>query len=84
MRGEAARDDKFIDVARLFRYASDRVPELSKDTGGLQRPVSVAPVGKSFNIGMLTKKTAAQIKLGAAKRSCSVHALSTPRRSTTI
>jgi uncharacterized caspase-like protein len=55
MRGAALRDDEFVDVARLFAFASDRVPELANDIGGIQRPLVASPQGgSSFDIGQLT------------------------------
>ncbi len=46
--------DKFghVDVMKLFRYATDRVPELAKGIGGIQTPVPVGPLGRSFAIGI--------------------------------
>ncbi len=46
--------DKFghVDVMNLFRYATERVPELAKGIGGIQTPVPVGPLGKSFPIGI--------------------------------
>ncbi len=46
--------DKFghVDVMKLFRYATDRVPELAKGIGGIQTPVPVGPLGRSFPIGI--------------------------------
>lgn len=39
--------DKFghVDIMKLFRYATDRVPELAKGIGGIQTPVPVGPLG---------------------------------------
>ncbi|MCK6694815.1 MAG: caspase family protein, partial [Thermoanaerobaculia bacterium] len=46
--------DKFghVDVMKLFRYACERVPELAKGIGGIQTPVPVGPLGRSFPIGI--------------------------------
>jgi hypothetical protein len=54
MRGAALKEDQFVDVSTLFSFAADRVPELARDIGGIQRPVIASPKGgASFDIGQL-------------------------------
>jgi hypothetical protein len=54
MRGAALRDGEFVDVAKLFGYATDLVPTLARGIGGIQEPIVSAPKGASFDIGQLT------------------------------
>lgn len=64
MKGAALRDGKFVDVVRLFDYAADRVPELSQNVGGIQRPVISSPSNSSsFDVGMIINQDAVQIPL---------------------
>ena len=37
--GAALRDGEFVEVEKLFIYATDRVPALAGDIGGVQRPL---------------------------------------------
>ena len=56
IRGAALREDKFIDINRLFQYAHDRVPVLAEGIGGIQTPQVFSPQGaQSFDIGLLTE-----------------------------
>jgi WD40 repeat protein len=55
MRGGKLREGQFVDVIELFGYAADKVPELAKDIGGIQRPQVASPKGgTSFDIGQVT------------------------------
>jgi len=55
MKGEKLRNDKYVDVASLFNYAADKVPEIAKGVGGIQRPVIASPKGgASFDIGQVS------------------------------
>ncbi len=55
IRGAALRDNEYVDVSRLFNFAADRVPDMARDIGGVQRPVITSPKGGgSFDIGRLT------------------------------
>jgi WD40 repeat protein len=65
MKGAALRENTFIDVMSLFQYASDEVPILAKNIGGIQRPQIRCPYeAQSFDIGMFTdrEKTLLTIK----------------------
>ena len=54
MRGAALRDDKFVDVNKLFQHAADTVPDLARNIGGIQQPRIITPHGgASFDIGEL-------------------------------
>lgn len=59
MRGEALREEEFVDVQDLFQYAQTRVPKLAKEMRGIQRPLMAMPSkgkasgGGSFDIGRL-------------------------------
>lgn len=64
MRGAALREQEYLDVDRLFGFASDTVPELAQDIGGIQRPVVAAPEGgQSFDLGRLPGDVRAKVPL---------------------
>jgi WD40 repeat protein len=67
MRGAALKNDVEIDVNKLFQYAADRVPELARDVGGIQRPQILPGVGGSFDVGELQKEDKERIPLAAVK-----------------
>jgi WD40 repeat protein len=68
MRGAALRDNKYVDVSRLFEYAADEVPQLARNIGGVQRPLIAAPqAGASFDIGELETADKAAIPLAVVK-----------------
>lgn len=57
IRGAALREEKFVDVNKLFQYAQDRVPALAEGLGGIQTPQVFSPQGnQSFDIGLLTSQ----------------------------
>ncbi len=66
MSGLALTEDKRVDVATLFNYARDKVPELAKGINKIQIPVVAFPKGGgSFDIGIVdasVKITLAQPK----------------------
>ena len=63
MRGGALKDER-VDVATLFGFAADKVPELARDIGGVQRPVIATPRGgQPFPIGLVTAKDQPEIPL---------------------
>ena len=65
MKGEALRDNEFVDISTLFQHAADAVPILANNVGGIQRPRIVAPRGTSFDIGQLTEEDRTRIPLTA-------------------
>ena len=66
--GEAAFAYEFVDVFTLFGFAADKVPELARDIGGVQRPIVASPKGgASFDIGRLTKEDKAKVPLQAVR-----------------
>lgn len=67
MKGAALREDTYVDVSRLFQYAADRVPQLSRGIGGIQSPLIAAPQGTSFDVGQLTIEDRYMVPLPAAK-----------------
>jgi uncharacterized caspase-like protein len=68
MRGAALREDQYVDVALLFQYAADQVPQLARNIGGIQRPIVAAPQGISFDVGLLkTKEEKSAIPLAQLK-----------------
>jgi WD40 repeat protein len=68
IKGGALRDNQFVDVKQLFEFAADRVPELARDIGRVQKPQVCSPFGGgSFDIGLITASEAAAIPLADAK-----------------
>lgn len=68
MKGGALRDNQFVDVKQLFEFAADRVPELARDIGRVQKPQVCSPFGGgSFDIGLITEAEAKTIPLADAK-----------------
>jgi hypothetical protein len=64
IRGAALREDKFIDINKLFQYAHDRVPTLAEGIGGIQTPQIFSPQGaQSFDIGLLTENEKKEIPI---------------------
>jgi uncharacterized caspase-like protein len=67
IKGAALRDEKFVDVLRLFAYAQDEAPRLAQVSGGAQQPHFMAKEGATFDIGMLLPADREQIKLAQSK-----------------
>lgn len=68
MKGAALKDGELIDVLDLFQFAAQKVPQLAKDIGGIQKPeVRVPRSVESFPIGKMTDEDKAQIKLLSPK-----------------
>jgi hypothetical protein len=63
MKGAALRDNDYVDVEKLFQYASDEVPKLAQNIGGIQQPRVVAPGGTRFDVGKLSEQEKAVIPL---------------------
>jgi hypothetical protein len=68
MRGAALRDEKFVDVSRLFQFAADEVPQLARDIGGVQRPLITTPQNStSFDLGALDEEDKRHIPFAVVK-----------------
>jgi WD40 repeat protein/Flp pilus assembly protein TadD len=67
MRGAKLRDGEYVDVVDLFAFAADKVPELARDIGGVQRPTVASPRGTSFDIGRLTSEDRPRVPLQSVK-----------------
>jgi WD40 repeat protein/uncharacterized caspase-like protein len=68
MKGTALREDKFVDISKLFQSARERVPELAEGIGGIQKPEVFSPYGaESFDIGMFTTEDKDSIPLSKSK-----------------
>jgi hypothetical protein len=66
MRGAALRESQLVDVAQWFQFATDEVPRLAKDIGGIQKPTMAMPgPGSSFDIGQILAKE--QIPMAATR-----------------
>jgi WD40 repeat protein len=64
MRGAALREEKFVDVLKLFGFSVRRVPKLADTLGGIQRPVLAVPRGlPTFDIGRLEGDAKAKVPL---------------------
>ena len=67
MKGAALKDEQ-VDILSLFRFAANKVPELSADIGGVQRPEIRIPTDvESFNLGTLSHADQEKIKIKATK-----------------
>ncbi len=67
MKGGKLREGEYVDVADLFGFAADKVPELARDIGGVQRPLIASPRGSPFDIGRLTAEDRARVPLQQVK-----------------
>ena len=67
MRGAKLREGEYVDVVDLFSFASDKVPELARDIGGVQRPTVASPKGASFDVGRLTAEDRPKVPLQSVK-----------------
>jgi WD40 repeat protein len=69
MKGAALKNDVEVDVARLFQYAVDTVPELGRAVGAQQLPPQPFQPGdtRTFPIGELLEVDRAQIPLAEPK-----------------
>jgi WD40 repeat protein len=68
MRGAALREDRFVDVGKWFAFATDEVPKLAKDVGGIQRPRTAIPRGgESFDLGEMLDEDKARIPLAKVR-----------------
>jgi hypothetical protein len=66
MSGLAVTEDKRVDLAQLFEYARDKVPEYAKSINKIQVPVVAFPKGGgSFDIGIVDSTV--KIKLAQPK-----------------
>ena len=64
MKGAALKNDVDVDVATLFDYAAERVPDLAHGIGGIQKPLPFALSGaESFPIGEIESADRAHIPL---------------------
>ena len=68
MKGPALREDRYIDIISLFNFASQKVPELASEIGGIQKPeVRVPNDLNTFDIGELDAEQRKQISLKASR-----------------
>ena len=68
MKGAALKNDVDVDVSTLFQYAADKVPDLVRGVGGVQKPQIIAPLGgASFDLGQLLPEDKQQIPLAAVR-----------------
>jgi hypothetical protein len=68
MKGARLRENQFADVAMLFAYAQDTVPQMAKNIGGIQRPQIITPTtSNSFDFGRFTAEEQKLISLSTPK-----------------
>lgn len=67
MRGAKLREGEYVDIVDLFSFAADKVPELARDIGGVQRPTIASPRGSSFDIGRLSAADRSKVPLQTVK-----------------
>ena len=68
MKGAALRDNEFVDIIDLFQFATNKMPELAADIGGIQKPEIRVPADvASFDIGLLSNEHKDRIKIKSPK-----------------
>ena len=68
MDGEKLRPGGYADINDLFTFAKQQVPQLAKNIGGIQQPLSITPdVAGTFDIGRFTEAEQVQIVLSNPK-----------------
>jgi hypothetical protein len=68
MKGEALRDGEYLNVNKLFQYASGKVPQLANSIGGVQKPVVKIPKNmKQIDIGQYNREHKSKINLISPK-----------------
>jgi len=68
MKGARLRQNQFADIAMLFGYAQETVPQMAKNISGIQQPVIVIPyTSNSFDIGRFTPEEQELISLATLK-----------------
>jgi WD40 repeat protein len=68
IKGASLRENEFIDVDKLFTFASDQVPKFAENIGGIQKPIISVPFGgESFDIGELKEEDKEKIHLSSIK-----------------
>ena len=67
MRGAKLRQGEYVDIVDLFGFAAEKVPELARDIGGVQRPTIASPRGDHFDIGRLTTEDQSKVPLQVVK-----------------
>ncbi|HYC86935.1 MAG TPA: caspase family protein [Chryseosolibacter sp.] len=68
IRGGALREDRYLDVLKLFNYAKEEVPKLAGHVGGIQEPKVFSPYGaESFDLGIIEAADRKLIPLTEAK-----------------
>lgn len=67
IRGNALRENKFVDILTLLNFSREEVPKMAADIGGIQQPQLLLPRGGSFDIGIIKEEDKFQIPLAAVK-----------------
>lgn len=67
MKGAALTNGEFAEVDKLFAYATDRVPALAGDVGGVQRPLVASPKGAGFPVARLTAEDKPKVPLASPR-----------------
>jgi len=68
IKGASLREERFVDVVKLFQYSAERVPQLAEGIGGIQQPRIFSPFGESsFDIGEIRGSDKVLIRLAKAK-----------------
>ena len=67
MRGRSLDDGSRLNVSRWFENASDEVPDLARTIGGIQKPVTAAPNGRSFPIALLSVNDRSRIPVSKVR-----------------
>lgn len=68
LKGPALRQNEYVDILKLFQFATEKVPELAADIGGIQKPeIRIPTESTSFDIGKLSEAGRSQINVSTPK-----------------
>ena len=56
IKGEALRDNEFLDIKNLFQYVSTEVSLMAGNIGGIEKPLIIVPDEDTFDIGRFTRE----------------------------
>ncbi|NJN41973.1 MAG: caspase family protein [Flammeovirgaceae bacterium] len=68
IKGPALRQNEYVDILKLFQFATEKVPELAADIGGIQKPeIRIPTESSSFDVGKLSEEERSKINLNTPK-----------------
>lgn len=67
MKGPGLKENRYVDIFQLFNYASNQVPGLASEIGGIQKPEIKIPSSGSFDIGRMNEEDKKSIEIATPK-----------------